>query len=331
MKLLDCTLRDGANVIGKGFDAKLTIMMIEGLIRSNIKLIEMGNCLGIGAYEANHSVSPLTDKEYLELIQPYLSQADIGMFMGVKNANEKHIELGKRYHLNFLRIGANAGEGKAACEGIRLVKEYGMTCRYSMMKGYILPPEELAREAAMLESCGLDEITIMDSAGTMLPDQVKAYVSAMVKKVKIPVGFHGHNNLGLSVANALAAKEAGAEVLDCGLMGMARSAGNCATELAVAALQRQGELKDADLYRLLDFIDQELAPAMSEYGYRAPVIPIDLIYGLSGCHSSFAGLFEETAREKQVDLYQLIVKVSAIDQKAPTAELIRRIADEMRE
>ena len=99
----------------------------------------------------------------------------------------------------------------------------------------------------------------------------------------------------------------------------------------MAALQRQGELKDADLYRLLDFIDQELAPAMSEYGYRAPVIPIDLIYGLSGCHSSFAGLFEETAREKQVDLYQLIVKVSAIDQKAPTAELIRRIADEMRE
>ena len=45
MYLFDCTLRDGANVIGKGFDARLTRMMIEGLIRSNIKVIEMGNCL----------------------------------------------------------------------------------------------------------------------------------------------------------------------------------------------------------------------------------------------------------------------------------------------
>ena len=138
MRLMDCTLRDGANVIGKGFDARLTVMMIEGLIKSNIKLIEMGNCLGLGAYEANQCISPLNDIEYLELIQPYLSQAEIGMFMGVKNAVEKYIELGARYHLHFLRIGANAGDGKMACDGIRLVKKYGMKCRYSMMKGYIL-------------------------------------------------------------------------------------------------------------------------------------------------------------------------------------------------
>ncbi|MBT9779856.1 4-hydroxy-2-oxovalerate aldolase [Clostridium sp. MCC353] len=331
MRLMDCTLRDGANVIGKGFDARLTTMMIEGLIKSNIKLIEMGNCLGLGAYEANNCISPLNDIEYLELVQPYLSQAEIGMFMGVKNAVEKYIELGARYNLHFLRIGANAGDGKMACDGIRLVKKYGMKCRYSMMKGYILSAEDLAEEAAMLESCGLDEITIMDSAGTMMPHQVYDYVSAMVKKVQIPVAFHGHNNLGLSTANALAAEEAGASVFDCGLMGMARSAGNCATELAAATFQRLGKMEDVDLYALLHFIDDELAPAMAEYGYQAPVKPIDLVYGLAGCHSSFAKLFEDTAKEKDVDLYKLITKVSAIDQKAPSAELINRVADEMKQ
>ena len=77
----------------------------------------------------------------------------------------------------------------------------------------------------------------MDSAGTMVPEQVDAYVRALKAAVAIPVGFHGHNNLGLSVANALAAQEAGATVFDCGLLGMARSAGNCATELAAAAFQ----------------------------------------------------------------------------------------------
>ena len=328
---MDCTLRDGANVIGKGFDARLTKMMIEGLIESNIKLIEFGNCLGLGAYEANNSIAPLNDIEYLELVQPYLSQAEIGMFMGVKNAVEKNIELGARYHLHFLRIGANAGDGKNACDGIRLVKKYGMKCRYSMMKGYILSAKDLAEEAAMLEDCGLDEITIMDSAGTMMPHQVSEYVSEMVKRVSIPVAFHGHNNLGLSVANALAAEEAGAAVFDCGLMGMARSAGNCATELAAAVFQRIGKLEYVDLMKLLHFIDNELAPAMAEYGYKAPVQPLDLVYGMSGCHSSFAKLFSDTAREKEVDLYPLICKVSAIDQKAPSKELIEQVADEMKQ
>lgn len=154
MYLMDCTLRDGANVIGNGFDARLTTMMIEGLIRSNIKVIEMGNCLGLGAYEANYSIAPLTDLEYLKLVQPYLDQAEIGMFMGVANTQEENIALGAEYGLKFLRIGANAGDGKNAVEGVRRVKKHGMRCHYSMMKGYILSAEDLADEAAMLEEAG---------------------------------------------------------------------------------------------------------------------------------------------------------------------------------
>ena len=84
MILMDCTLRDGANVVGKGFDARLTKMMIEGLIKSNIKIIEMGNCLGIGAYEANNSIAPLNDQEYLDLVQPYLDQAEMFLIMSVE-------------------------------------------------------------------------------------------------------------------------------------------------------------------------------------------------------------------------------------------------------
>ena len=129
LMLMDCTLRDGANVVGKGFSAELTKMMIEGLIRSNIKVIEMGNAYGIGAYEAAGSVAPLTDEEYLQLVQPYLSQAEIGMFMGVKNANEKNIALAAKYGLKFLRMGANASDGAQTLEGILLVKQYGMKCR----------------------------------------------------------------------------------------------------------------------------------------------------------------------------------------------------------
>lgn len=326
MLIMDCTLRDGANVLGKGFDAQLTKMMIEGLIGAGITTIEMGNCLGLGAYASDGSIAPCTDVEYLELIQPYLPQAEIGMFMGYKNSTQENIDLAARYSLKFLRIGANAGDGAGACEGIRRVKAAGLKCRYSLMKAYILPPEELAQEANMLASCGLDEITIMDSAGTMLPHQVTAYTKALTAALDIPVAFHGHNNLGLSVANALAAAEGGATVFDSGLLGMARSAGNCATELLAAAFQRNGHMQEVDLYKLLDFLDAQLIPAMEQRGYHTVVKPYDLILGLSGCHSSFTQRFQAIAEECHVPLYPLVVEVSKLDQKAPSEKLIRQVA-----
>jgi 4-hydroxy-2-oxovalerate aldolase len=329
MKILDCTLRDGANVVGMGFNAELTKMMIEAIINTGITTIEMGNAHGLGAVEPSER-APLTDIEYLNLIKPYLNKAEIGMFMLKKYATQENISLAAQYGLKFLRIGANAGDGAGACEGIRKVKAAGLECKYSLMKAYVLSPEELAKEAKMLADCGLDEITIMDSAGTMMPDQVEEYVKAMIEVVDIPVGFHGHNNLGLSVANAIAAQKAGATVFDTGLLGMARSAGNCATELLIAAFQRNGYLQNIDLNILLEFLDNEFIPAMDEYGYKAAVCPLDLVLGISGCHSSYTKTFKDIADQMNVPLYKLIIEVSKIDKKSPSIELIKAVANEMK-
>jgi len=322
---MDCTLRDGANVVGTGFSARLTKMMIEGLIESNINIIEFGCAYGIGA----NIDAPLKDSDYLNLIEPYRGQAELGMFLSYFNGTKEVAELAKSGGLDFLRVGANAGDGEKAKNAVRLVKNAGLICRYSMMKGYILSADKLAEEAKMLEDFGADEVTIMDSAGTMTPDEVSEYITALKRATKIPVAFHGHNNLGLSTANAIAAAHAGADVLDCGLMGMARSAGNLATEVAVAVMQRRGMLQYVDLYKLLHFIDEKLSPEMYGYGYKSAISVIDLVYGLSGCHSSFAKLFADIAEERGVDLYRLIIETSAIDRKAPTAELINNVASKL--
>lgn len=328
-RIMDCTLRDGANVLGKGFSGEITTMVVEGLIKNNIRCIEYGNCLGVGAYEANGSIAPLTDVEYLDLLAPYMDRAEIGMFMGRANANADNVALCAAKGLSFLRIGANAGDGEYTHSGIRLVKEAGMTCRYSIMKAYLLPPAELAKEAVDLEKAGLDEITVMDSAGYMTPAEAAEYVVALTRALSIPVAFHGHNNLGLSAANGLAALDAGAEVLDCGLMGMARSAGNLPTEIAAALIQKRGCLGDVDFIGLLHFIDEALLPEMQLHGYHCAIKPLDLIYGYTGCHSSFAGRFQSVADRTGVDLYRLIAAVSEVDRKAPSEELIMEKAAEL--
>ena len=160
----------------------------------------------------------------------------------------------------------------------------------------------------------------------MFPQETAAYVNALKAAVTIPVGFHGHSNLGLSQANALSAVAAGADEIDCGLLGMARSAGNCATELAAATLKREGYLPDVDLYKLLDYLDTELIPAMQPYGYHVAVNPTDLMLGLAGCHSNFLPMFRKVAEEENVNLLRLIAEVSTIDRKTPTEELLRKVA-----
>jgi len=145
-----------------------------------------------------------------------------------------------------------------------------------------------------------------------------------------PVGSHGPSTLALSQATARGAAAAGADEIDCGLLGMARSAGNCATELAAATLQRAGYLPDVDLYGLLHYLDETLIPAMRGYDYHVAVNPTELMLGLTGCHSAFLPLFQKVAREEGVSLLRLIADVSAIDRKSPSEALLRETAQKLK-
>ena len=326
MNLFDNTLRDGGNVVGHGFNAELTLSIVKGLLAAGIKDMELGNCKGLGAYELNGATKACPDEEYFDILQPYLPGNGIGMFMLASNGAKAPVEAAAKAGLAFLRVGANASDGKGSVDAIRRVKEAGLVCRYSLMKAYVSTPEELAEEAAFLESVGVDKITIMDSAGTMFPSDATAYVTALKKAVKIPVGFHGHSNLGLSQANAIAAVAAGADEIDCGLLGMARSAGNCSTELAAATLKKLGYLPEVDLYALLKYEDEELIPAMKAYDYHVAVNPTDLMLGLAGCHSNYLPMFRKVAEEEKVSLLRLIADVSAINRKNPDEALLRQVA-----
>ncbi len=325
---MDCTLRDGGNVIGAGFPADLTTLILKGLAQNGVKIIEMGNCAGLGMYDKGVK-APCTNDEYLELAKPFADKAEIGMFLQAGCAAPELIAKAAKTGLKFLRVGINAGDGAQAVEAVKMVKAAGLKAFFAMMKAYVLTPDELAKEAQLLEAAGVDVLIVMDSAGMMLPAQAAVYTKAVSQAVKIPVGFHGHANLGCAVANAVAAAENGAQIIDCGLMGMARSAGNIATETAVAALDRAGYKTGIDMYGLFRFIDNELAPAMKPYGYRAPAMPLDVVLGYSGCHSHYVPIFKEVAAAKGVDLYKLIIETSKLDMKKPSCELIESVADKL--
>ena len=109
-------------------------------------------------------------------------------------------------------------------------------------------------------------------------------VQALVNGLSIPVGFHAHNNLGLAVANSIAAIEAGAEYIDATCRGLGAGAGNTQLEVLAAVLDRMGYDTGLDLYGVMDVAEDVVEPLM----HRPQVIrTAPLMLGYAGVYSSF--------------------------------------------
>jgi len=141
------------------------------------------------------------------------------------------------------------------------------------------------------------------------------------------VGFHGHNNLGFSVANAIAALDAGAFSVDGALGGLARSAGNAPTEMLCAVLEKLGRPTGIDWYRLLDFIDEKFSAIVPD---MKNVPPIDIIFGYAGFHSRNLAMAETVSRDEGVNLYKLIVEVMRHGQSNPDEATFKKAALELK-
>ena len=298
MEILDCTLRDGNHAIPGGFKPNMVECVLAGLLNAGVKVIEFGRASGIGS-----KAGDISDEEYLSAAKPYLDRGEIGMFCRPEFFGDHELQLVREFKLGFLRVGTHAGKVESSAKTLSSIRKMEIQARYSLIQAHMLSPAELAESGRKVESYGAQSMTIMDSTGAMTPDQVDTYVKALVDSVNVPVGFHGHNNLGFSVANAVSAFNAGAVSLDGALMGLARSAGNAPTEMLTAVLQKQGCPTGIDLFCLLDFIDSAFLKML---GPISGVQPIDLVFGLAGFHSKNLPVVKSVADETGINLFLLV-------------------------
>jgi 4-hydroxy 2-oxovalerate aldolase len=322
LEILDCTLRDGGHALKGSFTSDATVTIIEGLLQSGVKVIEFGRPSGIGSPKGT-----VSDEAYLEAVQPFIEKGELGMFCRPDFFGEDQFELACRYHLGFLRVGTNAANVEPSEKVIGKARGAGIKIRYSLVQAHSIPPAALAENARKVAGYGAQSITIMDSTGTLLPAQAGEYVDALVNAVDVPVGFHGHNNLGFSVANAMAAIDAGALSIDGALGGLARSAGNAPTEMLCAVLEKQGKSTGVDFYRLLKFIDEKMSVLVPD---MKNIPPLDIIFGYAGFHSRNLDMAKTVALDKGVDLYRLIVEVMRYGQPNPDEALFKKAALELK-
>ena len=300
-------------------------MIASTLEFAGIPWIEIAHGLGLGAARAGKGDQAATDEEYLKAAASSLTTARFGTFFIPGIGTEDDIRLAADCGAHFIRIGTNVNEVEQAAPFLNLAKSLGLITFSNLMKSYAVPPATFAAHGLTAEKAGADYVCIVDSAGGMLPADVKNYLDAAHEKCSVPICFHGHNNLAMAVANSLQAVESGAAIVDTSLQGMGRSEGNTMTEILVAILQKQGLCKSIDVNTLLDVSEALVRPMMHNSGYS----PMGVTYGRAKFHSSFLGRILEAAERYAIDPRDLILKVTEHDQVNAPLELVEELAEQI--
>ena len=323
--ILEVTLRDGSYLIDFQFTAEDTATIAAALERIGFHWIEIGHGLGLNASQSGKGMAAATDEEYMEAAAQALSHARWGMFFIPGIGREEDIRLAASHGMSFLRIGTNVTETAQAEPYIALAKELGLIVSYNAMKSYAVSPAEFGTVVAQVHKWGADIACLVDSAGSMDPDSVAAYLRAAKAESPSPLGYHGHDNLSLAMANTLRAIEEGAVLVDSSLQGMGRSSGNTVTEVLVAILQRRGALSHIDLKSAMDVGQGLIQPLLGKRG----VDPMAVTGGLAKFHSSFTGKVQGYARKHDIDVRDLIVRLCQEDQVSAPDELLERLSHEL--
>jgi 4-hydroxy-2-oxovalerate/4-hydroxy-2-oxohexanoate aldolase len=210
--------------------------------------------------------------------------------------------------IGTIRVATHCTEADVSEQHIGMGREMGLDTVGFLMMAHMIGPEEVVAQAKLMESYGANCIYCTDSAGYMLPDDVTARIALLRRELKpeTELGFHGHHNMAMGIANSLAAIEAGANRIDGSVAGLGAGAGNTPLEVFVAVIDRMGVEHGIDLYRIMDVAEDLVVPMMDQ------VIRIDrdsLILGYAGVYSSFLLFAQRAAKKYGVSSRDILVEL----------------------
>ena len=295
----DSTLRDGNHACAHQLSIEQIAIYAEAADNAGVPILEVGHGNGLGASSLQVGLCKETDKDMLETARKHLSKTKLGIhvipgFATIKRDLVNAIDIG----VDVIRVASHCTEADITQRHLGYVRERGKEAFGVLMMSHMAPAEVLVEEAQKMELYGAEGIIIMDSAGAYLPSDVQEKISALVNGLKVPVGFHAHNNLGMAIANSIIAIESGAKMLDGTARGFGAGAGNAQIEVLVAVLEKMDYITGIDLYKILDASDL----AEKKVVNTVPIIKSDsIVSGLSGVFSGFSKHVTRISSEYEVD------------------------------
>lgn len=292
----DMTLRDGMHPKRHQMTLDQMKSIACGLDAAGVPLIEVTHGDGLGGSSVNYGFPAHADEEYLGTVIPLMKQAKISALLLPGIGTVEHLKMAHGLGVSTIRVATHCTEADVSEQHIGMARKLGMDTVGFLMMSHMASPEKIVEQARLMESYGANCIYCTDSAGYMLPEDVKARIGLLREKLKpeTELGFHGHHNLAMGVANSITAVEYGANRIDAAAAGLGAGAGNTPMEVFVAVCARMGIETGVDVFRIQDVAEDLVVPMMDH------IIRIDrdsLTLGYAGVYSSFL-LFAKRAEAK---------------------------------
>ena len=324
--LVDTTLRDGMSSVSHQFTADNVAEIAAGLDNAGIATIEVAHGIGLGASSIQYGFAAATDPEYVRAAVDAVNNAHIAVLYVPGIATLRELQRAVDAGADTVRVAVHCTEADCAQQPIEWACERGLVVMSFLMMSHKLEPQALAEQACKLESYGAQVIYVVDSAGAMVPREAGERVAALREAISCDIGFHAHNNLGVGIANALAAAEYGATFIDGSLRGLGASAGNAQTEALAAAFERAGWHTGVNLYPLIDTAEYVVAPLMTQ-----PQI-IDetaLVLGYAGVYSTFFHPTKRAAKKFGVPVRDILIELGRRGVIGGQEDMIVDVASEL--
>jgi 4-hydroxy 2-oxovalerate aldolase len=308
VRLTDSTLRDGSHALAHRFTVGQVRAIVHALDTSNVEVIEVSHGDGLGGSSFTYGFSLTDELELIAAAVDEASQAKIAVLLLPGVGTTQDLRRARAAGASVARIATHCTEADISVQHFAAARELGMETVGFLMLSHRASPAQLARQARIMVDAGAQCVYVVDSAGALVLADAQARVQALITEIgaQAQVGFHGHQNLSLGVANSVLAVQGGARQVDGALCALGAGAGNAPTEILAATFSRLGISTGIDVPGVLAAAQDVVRPVIP----RMPAADRSaIVQGYAGVYSSFLLHAERAAQRYGVPAHEILQRV----------------------
>ncbi|PWA11962.1 4-hydroxy-2-oxovalerate aldolase [Pueribacillus theae] len=321
--ITEVALRDGSHAISHQFTVEQVLKVTKALDEAKVPYIEVSHGDGLAGSSLQYGLSLTNEFDLIEAAVSACEYSKISALLLPGIGTLQELKQAARLGIKMARIATHVTEADVSAQHISLSKELGLETVGFLMMSHMAPVEKLVEQAKLMESYGADIVYVVDSAGALLPFEVRERISALRQNLSVEIGFHGHNNLSLAMANTLVAIEEGATRIDGSIRCLGAGAGNTQTEVLVAVLERLGIQTGINVYKMMDLAEEVVAHILQK---PQEIDRDSLVLGYAGVYSSFILHAQKAANHFGIDSRDILIKLGELKVVGGQEDMIVDIA-----